>query len=66
MKNKQKTRKSALKRFKVTKGGKLLHRQIGFRHLRSKKGKRNLRRLKGLKTVEGVYEKKIKRMMGLK
>lgn len=63
-KNKQKTRKAASKRFKVTGSGKLLHRSKGFRHLRSKKGKRKLRRLKLMKTVEGTNKKKLLKMMG--
>jgi len=32
MSTKQKTRKSAVKRFKVTKGGKVLHRSQQLRH----------------------------------
>jgi len=61
-KNKAKTRKSVLKRFKITKGGKVLHRSHYLRHKRSGKGKRRIRRLKQMKTVEGVYKKKIKKM----
>lgn len=61
---KQKTRKSASKRFKLTKNGKLLHRSHYIRHLRSKKGKAQLRRLKKMKTVSGVFEKKVKKMLG--
>jgi len=66
MKVKTKTRKSAAKRFKVTKTGKVLHRSQNFRHLRSGKGKRNLRRLKTVKELTGAFARKIKRMMGLK
>ncbi|QQG43907.1 MAG: 50S ribosomal protein L35 [Candidatus Roizmanbacteria bacterium] len=61
---KQRTRKAALKRFKITKNGKVLHRSHYIRHLRSKKGKSQLRRLKKMKTVEGVFKKKIKKMVG--
>lgn len=61
---KQKTRKSAAKRFKITKKGKLLHRSHFLRHLRSKKTKRQIRSLKRLKLVTGRYEKKIKKMLG--
>lgn len=61
---KQKTSKSASKRFKITKKGKLLHRSNYLRHLRSKKTKRHIRRLKQMKQVTGRYEKKIKKMMG--
>jgi large subunit ribosomal protein L35 len=63
---KQKTRKSAIKRFKITKSGKVLHRHHYLRHLRSQKSKRHLRRLKETVQVTGRYEKKIKRMMGVK
>lgn len=65
-KSKTKTRKSATKRFKVTKNGKVLHRSQNFRHLRTTKGKRNLRRLKTVKQITGKFAKKIKKMMGLK
>lgn len=63
MANKQKTRKSAVKRFKVTASGKLLHRSQGMQHLRSKKSKKNIRSLKTLKQVTGAFEKKIKKMI---
>ena len=62
---KQRTRKSAAKRFKITKKGKLLHRSHYSRHLRSKKTKRQIRSLKRLKLVTGSYEKKIKKMLGV-
>jgi len=64
-KNKQKTRKSAVKRFKVTGSGKLLHRSKGFRHLRSKKSRRVLRRMKINKNVAGRSKMKIKKMLGI-
>lgn len=63
---KQKTRKSASKRFKLTKTGKLLHRSQYLRHMRSKKTKKRIRRLKQLKNVIGKMNKKIKRMIGVK
>jgi len=66
MKVKKKTRKSAAKRFKVTKNGKVLHRSQNLRHLRSGKGKSNLRRLKTIKEIGGKFASKIKKMMGLK
>jgi len=65
-KNKVKTKKSAAKRFKVTKKGKVLYRQQGFRHLRSKKPKSWLRRKKKLKTLEGQQKTKILRLLGKK
>lgn len=62
---KQKTRKSAVKRFKVTKTGKLLHRGHGMRHLRSKKSKKRIRSLKQPKELTGVNRKKVKRMLAI-
>jgi len=66
MKKKQKTRKSAAKRFKITKTGKVLHRQQGFRHLLSKKNKKWLRRKKKMKEVLGEYKNKVLKMLGKK
>jgi large subunit ribosomal protein L35 len=66
MKQKQKTKKSAAKRFKVTKTGKVLYRQQGFRHLLSKKNKRWLRRKKKLKQLLGEYKNKVLKMLGRK
>jgi large subunit ribosomal protein L35 len=66
MKQKQKTKKSAAKRFKVTKTGKVLYRQQGFRHLLSKKNKRWLRRKKKLKELLGEYKNKVLKMLGRK
>ena len=65
-KSKQKTRKSAVKRFKITGGGLVLHRSQSFRHLRGKKGKRWLRRKKLLKSVTGRFKTKIKKMLAVK
>jgi len=66
MKKKQKTKKSAVKRFKITKTGKLLYRQQGFRHLISKKSKKWLRRKKKLKELLGEYKNKVLKMLGKK
>ncbi|MFZ2206881.1 MAG: bL35 family ribosomal protein [Microgenomates group bacterium] len=66
MKVKTKTRKSAAKRFKVTKNGKVMHRSQNLRHLRSGKGKRNLRRLKTVKELGGKFASKVKKMLGIK
>jgi len=63
---KQKTRKSAAKRFKISGKGKLLHRAKGFRHLKSKKNKKWLRRLKKTVSVKGSYKRKILKMLGKK
>jgi len=66
MKQKQKTKKSAAKRFKITKTGKVLYRQQGFRHLISKKSKKWLRRKKKLKELWGEYKNKVLKMLGIK
>lgn len=66
MKKKAKTRKSAVKRFKVTKTGKVLHRQQGFRHLRSKKSKTWLRRKKKTKQLTGRIKQKVLKMLAKK
>jgi len=64
MKNKQKSHKSAVKRFKVTKGGKVMHRSQKIRHLKSSKSKRQLRSLRLEKSVEGRMKVKIKKLLG--
>ena len=61
---KQKTRKSAAKRFRITKSGKLLHRKHYSRHLRSKKSKKQIRTYKVMNQVKGAYKIKIKKMLG--
>ena len=61
---KQKTRKSAASRFRVTKNKKVLHRSPFARHLRSKKSKSQLRRLMQIKQVAGKAQKKLLKMLG--
>ncbi len=62
--NKQKTRKSVSKRFKITKTGKVLHRASYSRHLKANKSKSNLRGKKIMRKLKGKYKKKIKKMIG--
>lgn len=62
--NKHKTRKSAAKRFKITKNKKVLHRSHGLRHLRSQKSNKQLRRLRQVKRMEGAFKKKLLQMTG--
>ncbi len=64
-KNKQKTRKGAMKRFKITATGKVLRRSQNKRHLLRKKSKRTLRAGKVLVEVKGKWARKVKRMLGL-
>lgn len=63
---KQRTHKSASKRFKVTAGGKILHRSHTLRHLRSSKSKKQVRSLKKMKEVVGTYKPKIERLLGIR
>lgn len=68
MKNKiikQKTRKSVVRRFKVTATGKVTHRSAFSRHLRSSKSASQLRRHKTVKLVSGKMSRKIKRLLAL-
>lgn len=68
-KPKQKTRKSAALRFKLTKGGKkgckVLRRKQGMRHLRRNKSKKAIRKYRQYIEVTGKRAKKIKRMLGI-
>lgn len=61
---KNKTHKSAARRFVLTKNGKVLHRSHMIRHLRSSKSNSQIRRLKTMKNVEGAMLKKVKQMLG--
>lgn len=65
-KTKQKTRKGVLKRFKVTKSGKVLRRTQNMRHLRRNKSKKAIRKYRIMVEVKGKWAKKIKQMMGIK
>lgn len=63
-KNKIKTRKSVLKRFKLTKGGKLMRRGAQNRHLKANRSKRNARRSKVLKPMSKNIARKLIRLLG--
>ncbi len=63
---KQRTRKSALKRFRVSKKGKVMHRSHYARHLKASKSKRQLRSLRQTKQLSGRVATKVKKMLGLK
>jgi large subunit ribosomal protein L35 len=62
---KQKTRKGAAKRFKITATGKVLRRSQNMRHLRRNKSKKAIRAYRVPVEVTGKWAKKIKRMLGL-
>ncbi|MFH1863301.1 MAG: 50S ribosomal protein L35 [bacterium] len=63
---KLKTRKSLIKRFKITKTGKILRRQASRRHLKAGKSKKRLRNLKRIIELKGYYTKKIRKAAGIK
>lgn len=63
-KNKLKTKKSVAKRFKITAGGKVLHRSHGMRHLRTHKSKAQIRRLKKVKILWKAIAIKVKKSLG--
>ena len=63
-KNKQKTKKSVSRRFKVTKTGKVMRRQ-GFKgHLNVKKSSKRKRRLTGNVVTKKSHAKKIRKILG--
>lgn len=60
---KVKTNKSAQKRFKVTKTGKIKRHKAGGRHILTKKARKRKRSLKAATTVDKTFQKKIKRLL---
>ncbi|OGZ19688.1 MAG: 50S ribosomal protein L35 [Candidatus Nealsonbacteria bacterium RIFCSPHIGHO2_01_FULL_43_31] len=60
---KKKTRKSILKRFKITKNGKILRRLTGSDHYRAKKSGNKIRRGRKWITVSEQETKKIKKLL---
>lgn len=63
---KRKTRKSAFKRFKITKRGKVLFSHQYTGHLMRKKSKRRQRRLREPGMLVGAFAKKMKKIIGTK
>ncbi|MEK7112259.1 MAG: bL35 family ribosomal protein [Patescibacteria group bacterium] len=61
---KQKSRKSVLRRFRITKSGKVLRRQAFRRHLKASKSKKRLKNLKRTIELKGHFAKRIKKSMG--
>lgn len=60
-----KTRKSILKRFKITKNGKILRRHTGLNHYRAKKSSKEVRRGRKWVEVSKPETKKIKKLLGI-
>jgi large subunit ribosomal protein L35 len=63
MKSKAKTRKSILKRFKITKSGKILRRLVGQMHYRAKNSGKKRRALRRLREMSKDESKKIKKSL---
>ena len=61
---KQKTKKSVIKRFKITKSGKVLRRQSFKRHLNVKKSSKRKRKLSKTVETKKVHADKIKKVLG--
>lgn len=59
-----KIRKSVSNRFEITKNGKVLRAASFHRHLRRKKSKKQLRRLKKKQRVYGKFANKVRRLLG--
>lgn len=62
---KLKIKKSIVKRFKVTKTGKVMHRSQNIRHKSSSKSKNQLNRLKKKKRLFSTDATKIKKLLGV-
>lgn len=60
---KQKTRKSILKRFKITKNGKILRRKTGQDHGLAKNSGKKTRALRKMIVVNNTDAKKIKKLL---
>lgn len=60
-----KTRKSILKRFKITKSGKVLRRPAGLDHYRAKKSGKRIRKSRKLVEVSKSEAKKIKKLLSI-
>jgi len=58
-----KTRKSILKRFKITKTGKILRRAIGLDHYRAKKSGKKIRKSRKWIPLSKEETKKIKKLL---
>jgi large subunit ribosomal protein L35 len=63
---KVKSRKSALKRYKITSSGKILRGQSMTSHLRVRKSAKHKRRLSGTIEVTGPYAKKLIKALGIR
>lgn len=63
---KQKTRKTAIKRFKKTSSGKIKAFKKGYNHLRTRKKRRHLNRKKGNRVLGNTSEKMAKKAANIR
>ncbi len=63
---KQKTKKSAAKRFKVTGSGKVKYRKQGLRHILTKKSKKRKRHLRKTSVLDKVEFDRVKSLLPYK
>lgn len=61
---KAKTRKSVVRRFRVTPTGKVMHRHAFRRHLHANKSKKQLGNLKKMTQLKGQFAKRIRKALG--
>ena len=60
---KQKTNKSAAKRFKITKTGKVLYNKMGRRHILTKKSPKTKRQARGSRVLKKSEADRVKRLL---
>lgn len=60
---KMKTHKSAAKRYRVTRNGKVVHSNPGKRHILTKKSQKRKRQLRSKGTLDAVEQRQIRRLM---
>ena len=60
---KVKTKRSAAKRFRLTKNGKVVYKKQGLRHILTKKSTKRKRTLRHPATLDTVEEKRVKKLL---
>ena len=63
---KQKTHKGSVKRFKVTKKGKLKHYNTGHSHLMSTKSAKRKRKMRKASILSATHAKNVAKLMGIR
>jgi large subunit ribosomal protein L35 len=63
---KMKTHKGTAKRIRVTGSGKLVRKIAGMSHFQAKKTRSRKRRLKGMRALAGVDQKRMVSLLGVK